>query len=123
MSAISKICIFIILGKLILIYQNRKHRIYKSMLCLMVSNFLFSFVLFSPLIFSKLKMCRNDCGVFIAKYMECYCTRNPKSCAFSAEDIPDFRVQIALDTVYNDYNSETEQMDFLSTFDLEVIKY
>ncbi|KAK1686698.1 hypothetical protein QYE76_047546 [Lolium multiflorum] len=63
----------------------------------------------------------NDCSVFIVKYMEWYCSRNPKSCAFSAQDIPDFRVQIALDTVYNEYNSETEQMDFLSTFDLETV--
>jgi hypothetical protein len=52
--------------------------------------------------------------------MERYCTRNPKSCSFSASDIPDFRVQIAIDTLFNDYNSEVEEMDFISTFDLEV---
>jgi hypothetical protein len=52
--------------------------------------------------------------------MERYCTRNPNSCSFPASDIPDYHVQIAIDTLFNDYNSEVEEMDFISTFDLEV---
>lgn len=63
---------------------------------------------------------RNDCGVFAIKFMEKFCTRNAQSCSFTAKDIPDFRVKIAIDTLFNDYNSNVDQMDFISTFDLKV---
>jgi len=64
----------------------------------------------------------NDCGVFIIKYMEKFCTRNPQSCSFSAKDIPDFRVRIVIDTFFNDHNSAIDQMDFISTFDMKSYK-
>uniref|UniRef100_A0ACD5X3T4 Uncharacterized protein n=1 Tax=Avena sativa TaxID=4498 RepID=A0ACD5X3T4_AVESA len=64
----------------------------------------------------------NDCEVFIIKYMEKFCTRNPQSCSFSAKDIPDFRVRIAIDTFFNDHNSAIDQMDFISTFDMKSYK-
>jgi len=50
--------------------------------------------------------------------MQKYCIRNPQSCSFSAEDIPESRVRIAVDTLFNDYNSEVEEMDFIRKFDL-----
>jgi hypothetical protein len=52
--------------------------------------------------------------------MEKYNTRDPKSCAFSAKDILGFCVEIAIDSVYNDYNSSIQEMDLISTFDIEV---
>ncbi|KAM0904276.1 hypothetical protein ACQ4PT_018107 [Festuca glaucescens] len=61
----------------------------------------------------------NDCEIFLIKYMEWYCTRNPKACSFSAKDIPEFRVKLAVDTLFNDYNSAIPEMDLISTFDLE----
>ncbi|KAM0904274.1 hypothetical protein ACQ4PT_018107 [Festuca glaucescens] len=63
----------------------------------------------------------NDCEIFLIKYMEWYCTRNPKACSFSAKDIPEFRVKLAVDTLFNDYNSAIPEMDLISTFDLEEV--
>ncbi|KAM0905553.1 hypothetical protein ACQ4PT_017303 [Festuca glaucescens] len=61
---------------------------------------------------------KNDCGIFLIKYMEWYCTRNAKACSFSAKDIPEFRVKLAMDTLFNNYNSAILEMDLISTFDL-----
>jgi hypothetical protein len=54
--------------------------------------------------------------------MQKYCTRNPQSCSFSSNDIPESCIRIAIDTLFNDYNSNIVEMDFISTFDLQAYK-
>ena len=55
--------------------------------------------------------------------MEFYCPRNPTSISFSAIDIPDFRVQIVVDSAWNDYNTELETAYLISSFDLKVLVF
>ena len=69
------------------------------------------------------KQNRNDCGIFTMNLMEFYCPRNPTSISFSAIDIPNFRVQIAVDSVWNDYNTELETAYLISSFDLKVLVF
>uniref|UniRef100_A0ACD5V6I3 Uncharacterized protein n=1 Tax=Avena sativa TaxID=4498 RepID=A0ACD5V6I3_AVESA len=64
----------------------------------------------------------KDCGAFTIKYMQKYYTRNPQSCSFSSNDIPESCIRIAIDTLFNDYNSNIAEMDFISTFDLQAYK-
>ncbi|KAM0898626.1 hypothetical protein ACQ4PT_021793 [Festuca glaucescens] len=64
----------------------------------------------------------NDCGIFLIKYMEKFCTRNPQSCSFSAKDIPVFHLQIAINTLFNEYNSAHDYMEFIRSFDIEEYK-
>jgi hypothetical protein len=49
-----------------------------------------------------------------------FCSRNTKSCLFSAKDIPDFQIKLANEILFNDYNTEYKGMDLVSSFDLQV---
>lgn len=64
----------------------------------------------------------NDCGVFLIKFMELFCTRNPQSCSFSTKDITEFRLEIAINTLFNEHNSAHNYMEFIKTFDIEAYR-
>jgi hypothetical protein len=54
------------------------------------------------------------------KLMELWSARSPEKAAFSAKDIPNFRVQLAVDNLFYEHNREEEVKRIVQTFNPKV---
>jgi hypothetical protein len=56
------------------------------------------------------------------KLMELWCPRNPAQYAFSKKDIPNFRIRLAIDNVFNKFNSQKDAKTLIRNFNVKVIR-
>jgi hypothetical protein len=53
--------------------------------------------------------------------MELWCPRNPAQYAFSQKDIPNYRIRLAIDNIFNKFNTEENARTLITNFNAKVI--